>query len=177
MITNRNITLYAAQYSGKAYMSYGGEDSVMTGDRVTSGKLRSPTTVYVGDGSSGGFNYVVVSIWIYLGYVYSTNLKASVPLFLRSHGLLSLNAFQNNIWICFCIPCSLCVCLLRDINRETFMLKSEKKIMLILGKIICDNWVHVPKYVNCLVKKWLSSINIPYAPLIWYYIERILDLQ
>lgn len=51
---------YSAQYSGKAYMSYGDGDYVMTGDDVTSPALRSPTTVYVGDGSNDGFNYVVV---------------------------------------------------------------------------------------------------------------------
>ena len=61
LINNRKNWLTTAQYSGKAYMSYGDEDFVMMGDKVTSGKLRSPTTVYVGDGSSGGFKYVVVS--------------------------------------------------------------------------------------------------------------------
>lgn len=52
---------YSAQYSGKAYMSYGDGDFVLTGDDVTSPALRSPTTVYVGDGSNEGFNFVIVS--------------------------------------------------------------------------------------------------------------------
>lgn len=42
-------------------MSYGDGDYVITGDDVTSPALPSPTTVYVGDGSNDGFNYVVVS--------------------------------------------------------------------------------------------------------------------
>ncbi|XP_055997522.1 uncharacterized protein LOC125648181 [Ostrea edulis] len=49
-----------SQYTGKAYMSYGGKDGVLQGDDVTSGLLRSPTTVYIGDGSDGGFNSVVI---------------------------------------------------------------------------------------------------------------------
>ncbi|XP_048727085.2 uncharacterized protein LOC125645542 [Ostrea edulis] len=47
-------------YTGKACMSYGDEDYVLQGDDVTSGPLKSPTTVYVGDGSDGGFNSVVI---------------------------------------------------------------------------------------------------------------------
>lgn len=43
-------------------MSYGDEDYVLQGDDVTSGPLKSPTTVYVGDGSDGGFNSVVVRV-------------------------------------------------------------------------------------------------------------------
>lgn len=42
-------------------MSYGAGDYSLTGDDVTSPALRSPTTVYIGDGSEDGFNYVVVS--------------------------------------------------------------------------------------------------------------------
>ncbi|XP_055997519.1 uncharacterized protein LOC125645547 isoform X2 [Ostrea edulis] len=49
-----------SQYTGKAYMSYGDGDYVLRGDDVTSGPLRSPTTVYVGDGSDGGFNSVFI---------------------------------------------------------------------------------------------------------------------
>jgi hypothetical protein len=41
-------------------MSYGVEDYVLRGDDVMSDLLRSPTTVYIGDGTSGGFNSVFV---------------------------------------------------------------------------------------------------------------------
>ncbi|XP_061189287.1 uncharacterized protein LOC133197327 [Saccostrea echinata] len=49
-----------SQYTGKAYMSYGDGDYFLSGDDVTSGPLRSPTTVYIGDGSDGGFNTVFI---------------------------------------------------------------------------------------------------------------------
>ncbi|XP_055997524.1 uncharacterized protein LOC125645548 [Ostrea edulis] len=49
-----------SQFTGKAYMSYGENDYVLRGDDVTSGPLRSPTTVYVGDGSDGGFKSVFI---------------------------------------------------------------------------------------------------------------------
>lgn len=42
-------------------MLYGDGDFVLTGDAVTSPAVRSPTTVYVGDGSHEGFNFVIVS--------------------------------------------------------------------------------------------------------------------
>lgn len=42
-------------------MLYGDGDFVLTGDAVTSPAVRSPTTVYVGDGSHKGFNFVIVS--------------------------------------------------------------------------------------------------------------------
>lgn len=44
-------------------MSYGDGDYNLTGDDVTSHVLRSPTTVYIGDGTEDGFNYVVVSYY------------------------------------------------------------------------------------------------------------------
>lgn len=42
-------------------MSYGDGDYNLTGDDVTSPVLRSPTTVYIGDGTEDGFDSVVVS--------------------------------------------------------------------------------------------------------------------
>lgn len=42
-------------------MSYGDGDYNLTGDDVTSHVLRSPTTVYIGDGTEDGFDSVVVS--------------------------------------------------------------------------------------------------------------------
>ncbi|XP_062601606.1 uncharacterized protein LOC134263292 [Saccostrea cucullata] len=49
-----------SQYTGKAYMSYGDGDYILSGDDVISGPLRSPTTVFVGDGSEEGFNTVYI---------------------------------------------------------------------------------------------------------------------
>uniref|UniRef100_K1QPB6 Alpha-tectorin n=1 Tax=Magallana gigas TaxID=29159 RepID=K1QPB6_MAGGI len=49
-----------SQYTGKAFLSYGDGDYKLTGDDVTSPALRSPTTVYIGDGTEDGFNYVVI---------------------------------------------------------------------------------------------------------------------
>lgn len=42
-------------------MSYGDGDYNLTGDDVTSPVLRSPTTVYIGNGTEDGFDSVVVS--------------------------------------------------------------------------------------------------------------------
>lgn len=46
-------------------MSYGDGDYNLTGDDVTSHVLRSPTTVYIGDGTEDGFDSVVVSNFFY----------------------------------------------------------------------------------------------------------------
>ncbi|XP_062609554.1 uncharacterized protein LOC134271353 [Saccostrea cucullata] len=43
-----------------AYMPYGERDEVLRGDDVTSHHLKAPTTLYVGDGSEGGFTSVVI---------------------------------------------------------------------------------------------------------------------
>ncbi|XP_061182283.1 mucin-like protein [Saccostrea echinata] len=43
-----------------SYMPYGGRDDVLRGDDVITPHLKSPTTMYVGDGSDGGFNYIVI---------------------------------------------------------------------------------------------------------------------
>lgn len=47
------------KYSGKIYLPYGDEDYILQGKK-TSTPLKSPITVYVGDGSDDGFNSVVV---------------------------------------------------------------------------------------------------------------------
>lgn len=46
---------------GYSYLPFGERDEVLRGDDVTSAILRSPTTVYAGGGSQGGFNFVLVS--------------------------------------------------------------------------------------------------------------------
>lgn len=45
---------------GYSYLSFGERDKILTGDDVKSGTLKSPTTVYAGEGSDG-FNFVQVS--------------------------------------------------------------------------------------------------------------------
>lgn len=50
----------SGRYSGKAFMPYGDGDYIMTGDDVISPQLRTPTTIYVGDGSVQGFSFVTV---------------------------------------------------------------------------------------------------------------------
>lgn len=50
-----------AKNTGKAFMSYGDGDYVLTGDYVTTPPLISPTRVYVGSEPDAGFNFVVVS--------------------------------------------------------------------------------------------------------------------
>lgn len=50
-----------AKNTGKAFMSYGDGDYVLTGDYVTTPPLKSPTRVYVGSEPDAGFNFVVVS--------------------------------------------------------------------------------------------------------------------
>lgn len=53
-----------AKNTGRAFMSYGDGDYVLTGDYVTAPPLRSPTTVYVGSEQDEGFNFVVVSYFL-----------------------------------------------------------------------------------------------------------------
>ncbi|XP_062609553.1 uncharacterized protein LOC134271352 [Saccostrea cucullata] len=48
------------QTYGHSYMSYGERDVVLKGDDESSPHLKSPTKIFAGDGSHGGFNYVVV---------------------------------------------------------------------------------------------------------------------
>lgn len=47
------------KYSGKIYLPYGDDDYILKGKK-TSEPLKSPITVYVGDGSDDGFNSVVI---------------------------------------------------------------------------------------------------------------------
>ena len=57
----------SGRYNGKAFMPYSNEDFILTGDDVTSDILRSPTTVYIGDGSVEGFTFVkVCTLTLYL---------------------------------------------------------------------------------------------------------------
>lgn len=60
-----NIYNYSivVKYSGKIYLPYGDDDYILKGKK-TSEPLKSPITVYVGDGSDDGFNSVVVSLII-----------------------------------------------------------------------------------------------------------------
>jgi hypothetical protein len=53
--------LVSADTGTNFYLPYGERDYVLRGDDVTSPPLKSPTTVYVGDGSETGFNFVSVS--------------------------------------------------------------------------------------------------------------------
>lgn len=46
-----------------SYLPFGERDEVLRGDDVTSAILRSPITVYAGDNSQGGFNFVRVSFY------------------------------------------------------------------------------------------------------------------
>lgn len=59
-INLRHSRTSSGRYSGKAFMPYSNEDFILTGDDVTGDILRSPTTVYIGDGSVEGFTFVKV---------------------------------------------------------------------------------------------------------------------
>lgn len=48
---------------GYSYLSFGQQDKLLRGDDKTSATLRSPITVYAGDGLEGGFNFVRVSLY------------------------------------------------------------------------------------------------------------------
>ncbi|XP_055997755.1 uncharacterized protein LOC125645868 isoform X2 [Ostrea edulis] len=54
------IEIEQADAGAYAYMPYGERDYFFRGDDVTSPPLKSPTTVYVGDGSEKGFNFVSI---------------------------------------------------------------------------------------------------------------------
>nr|XP_022296650.1 mucin-like protein [Crassostrea virginica] len=56
----KQIVTEDSHYSGKAFMPYSNEDFILTGDDVTGDILRSPTTVYIGDGSVEGFTFVKI---------------------------------------------------------------------------------------------------------------------
>lgn len=47
---------------GYSYLSFGEGDEILRGDDVESDILKSPTTVYAGESSEEGFNFVQVSI-------------------------------------------------------------------------------------------------------------------
>lgn len=46
---------------GYSYLSFGEGDEKLIGDDVKSDILKSPTTIYAGEGSEEGFNFVQVS--------------------------------------------------------------------------------------------------------------------
>lgn len=46
---------------GYSYLSFGEGDKILRGDDVGSDILKSPTTIYAGEGSEEGFNFVQVS--------------------------------------------------------------------------------------------------------------------
>lgn len=57
---------FVAKYSGKVGLPYGEKESdIILPNKKTSEALKAPMTVYVGDGSEGGFNSVTVSscVW------------------------------------------------------------------------------------------------------------------
>ena len=49
------------KYSGKVYLPYGNDDYILSNGQKKNKNLKSPITVYVGDGSVEGFNSVDVS--------------------------------------------------------------------------------------------------------------------
>ncbi|XP_062579175.1 uncharacterized protein LOC134241103 [Saccostrea cucullata] len=54
------IKTHESRYSGDAYIPYGNEDFILTGDEKISQRLNSPTTVYIGNGTEGGFTFVTI---------------------------------------------------------------------------------------------------------------------
>lgn len=59
---NLNET-FVAKYSGKIQLPYGEKESdIILQNKKTSEALKAPMTVYVGDGSDGGFNSAYVSL-------------------------------------------------------------------------------------------------------------------
>lgn len=58
----RFYKIFVAKYSGNVGLPYGEKESDMIlQNKMTNEALKSPMTVYVGDGSDGGFNSVTVS--------------------------------------------------------------------------------------------------------------------
>lgn len=58
----RFYKIFVAKYSGKVGLPYGEKESDMIlQNKMRNEALKSPMTVYVGDGSDGGFNSVYVS--------------------------------------------------------------------------------------------------------------------
>nr|XP_022290316.1 uncharacterized protein LOC111101946 isoform X2 [Crassostrea virginica]XP_022290324.1 uncharacterized protein LOC111101946 isoform X2 [Crassostrea virginica] len=49
-----------SKYSGKVYLPYGNDDYILSNEQKKNNNLKSPITVYVGDGSVEGFNLVYV---------------------------------------------------------------------------------------------------------------------
>lgn len=61
----RFYKIFVAKYSGKVGLPYGEKESDMIlHNKMTNEALKSPMTVYVGDGSDGGFNSVYVSLCV-----------------------------------------------------------------------------------------------------------------
>lgn len=54
-------TLIVGNEEGYSYLPFGERDEVLRGDDVTGAVLKSPTTVYAGDSSQGGFTFVQVN--------------------------------------------------------------------------------------------------------------------
>lgn len=54
-------TFIVGNEEGYSYLPFGERDEVLRGDDVTSTVLKSPTTVYAGNSSQGGFNFVQVN--------------------------------------------------------------------------------------------------------------------
>lgn len=54
------IEIDASIPEGYSYLTFGERDEILTGDDVESAILKSPTTIYAGDGSEEGFNFVKI---------------------------------------------------------------------------------------------------------------------
>lgn len=61
------IKLNTGDREGYSYLSFGQKDELLRGDDKTSTTLKSPITIYAGDGLEGGFTFVRVrfydSLW------------------------------------------------------------------------------------------------------------------
>lgn len=63
MYVYNNFLRFLGNEEAYSYLPFGERDKAFRGDDVTSAVLRSPTTVYAGNGSQGGFNFVQVSFF------------------------------------------------------------------------------------------------------------------
>lgn len=82
---------------GYSYLSFGEGDEKLIGDDVKSDILKSPTTIYAGEGSEEGFNFVQVS-FICLKTMHNdaefTHGLHLVVFFMWRYTLLAMTPFQ-----------------------------------------------------------------------------------
>lgn len=57
------MNLITGDREGYSYLSFGQSDELLRGDDKTSATLKSPITIYAGDGLEGGFTFVRVRLY------------------------------------------------------------------------------------------------------------------